>query len=100
MTHLHMTTKVYLGFNSLSDKFVEHISILCLGPHEPGTKSSPRPFRAYGCHLGAWSACFYGDCTLVLVLTSVAFFLLNQLFVELSFCGPETCLNLKNTTQL
>lgn len=44
MTHLHMTTKVYLGFNSLSDKFVEHISILCLGPHEPGTKSSPRLF--------------------------------------------------------
>ena len=44
MTHLHMTTKVYLGFNSLSDKFVEHISVLCLGPHEPGTKSSPRLF--------------------------------------------------------
>lgn len=92
MTHLHMTTKVYLGFNSLSDKFVEHISVLCLGPHEPGTKSSPRLF--------VLAAAIYGDCTLVLVLTSVAFFLLNQLFVELSFCGPETCLNLKNTTQL
>lgn len=38
----HVSTEFYLWIDSLSHKFVEHISILCLGSHEPRTKCSPR----------------------------------------------------------